>query len=157
MSAPAPVAPESAGARRLMALADQYLSALYPPEVNQLDSVETLRQPNVCFLGIEDGKELVACGASKLMDDGQLYGEIKRLFVLPEHRGRGHARNIMLALEAELRRRNVAIARLEAGNRQPEALGLYATLGYRTRGPFGAYTANPYSVFMEKALQPLPP
>jgi putative acetyltransferase len=151
---PKPVAPDSPGARTLIALSDAYLCSLYPPEVTFLESVEALQKPNVCFLGIEDAGTLVACGAFKLMDDNTAYGEIKRVFVLEAQRGRGHARRIMVALESELRSKGVAVARLEAGISQPEALGLYEALGYRRRGPFGEYPANPYSVFMEKVLTP---
>jgi putative acetyltransferase len=149
---PKRVAPDSPGARTLIALSDEYLIALYPPEVTFLESIEALLKPNVCFVGIEAGGELVACGAVKQMEDDPAYGEIKRVFVLPDHRGRGHARSIMLALESELRQMGIALARLETGISQPEALGLYEALGYRLRGPFGAYPANPYSVFMEKTL-----
>jgi putative acetyltransferase len=151
-SVPKRVAPDSPGARKLIALSDEYLSALYPPEANSLESVEDLQKPHVCFLGIEDKGTLVACGAVKLMDDGAAYGEIKRVFVLPGHRGKGHARSIMLALESELRQKGIALARLETGISQPESLGLYEALEYRYRGPFGAYMVNGYSVFMEKSL-----
>jgi len=156
MPVPQPVAPDSPGARKLIALSDAYLCALYPPEVTFLESVEALQKPHVCFLGIEDGGVLVACGAVKLMDDDPAYGEIKRVFVLEAHRGRGHARRIMGALESELRCRGIALARLETGISQPEASGLYEALGYRRRGPFGSYPDNPYSLFMEKILTPDP-
>jgi putative acetyltransferase len=146
------VTPDSPGARRLIALSDQYMTALYPPESNHLESIEALLQPNVCFLGIEEAGELVACGAVKVMEDGGAYGEIKRLFVLPGHRGKGYARSIMLALEDVLRGRGVELARLEAGISQPEALGLYRALGYGERNAFGSYLPDPLSVFMEKAI-----
>jgi putative acetyltransferase len=148
------VEPVSASARKLIALSDEYLSALYPPEANHLDGVEALQQPHVYFVGIEHAGELVACGAAKLMHDDHAYGEIKRVFVLREHRGKGCARNIMLALEAWLRSQGVAVVRLELGISQPEALGLYGSLGYRVRGPFGTYDGNPFSIFMEKLLTP---
>jgi putative acetyltransferase len=147
-----PVRPDSPGARRLMALSDAYMTALYPPQSNHLESIEALLLPNVCFMGINDGGELVACGAFKLMEDDLAYGEIKRMFVLPEQRGKGYARQMMVALETELRARGVIIARLETGILQPEALGLYHALGYRDRGPYGSYIADPLSVFMEKQL-----
>jgi putative acetyltransferase len=146
------VEPASPSARKLIALSDEYLSALYPPEANHLDSVEALQQPHVCFLGIEDAGEFIACGAAKSMHDVAAYGEIKRIFVLKEHRGKGHARSIMLALESWLRQQGIALVRLELGISQPEALRLYQSLGYRVRGPFGAYEANPFSLFMEKPL-----
>jgi hypothetical protein len=39
--------------------------------------------------------------------------------------------------------------RLETGISQPEALTLYRAAGYAERGPFGHYTADPLSLFME--------
>jgi putative acetyltransferase len=138
--------------RRLISQSDEYLASLYPPEANYLTDIATLLSPSVCFLGIEIAGELVACGAVKLLEDDARYGEIKRVFVLPEHRGKGYARSIMAALEAELRQRNITCARLETGISQPEALGLYRALGYCERGPFGNYRLDPWSVFMEKTL-----
>ena len=138
---PKPVAPDSPGARSLIALSDEYLGALYPPEFNFLESVEALQQPNVCFLGIQDNGELVACGAIKLMADETAYGELKRVFVLPAHRCRGHARNIMQALESVLR----ATWSLPFPPRDrpsaTRALGHYETLGYHRAVRFGGYPA----------------
>jgi putative acetyltransferase len=51
-----------------------------------------------------------------------------------------------------LRSSGIALARLETGIRQPEALGLYRRLGYVERAPFGAYVEDPLSLFMEKRL-----
>jgi putative acetyltransferase len=151
-TAPQPVSPDSPGVRRLIEQSDAYLTALYPPESNHLESIEALLQPNVCFLGIEEDGELVACGAVKLLNDGAAYGEIKRVFVLPSHRGKGFARSLMLALEAWLQQRGIRLARLETGILQPEALGLYRALGFCERSPFGSYRADPLSVFMEKNI-----
>jgi putative acetyltransferase len=151
-----PVDPHCAGARRLLALSDAYMQALYPAESNHLESSAALAQPNVRFLGIHSGDELVACGAVKLMEDDGRYGEIKRVFVLPTHRGQGLARSIMAALEGILRREGFALARLETGVSQPEALALYRALGYAERPPFGRYAPDPLSLFMEKRLDEPP-
>jgi putative acetyltransferase len=150
--APVPVDPASPAARRLIAMSDAYMAALYPPESNHFDSPESLARPGVHFVGIHAGSELIACGGAKLMEDDGRYGEIKRMFVLPAHRGRGHARAIVAALESWLLAHGVTVARLETGISQPEALGLYQVLGYRDRAPFGAYRPDPLSVFMEKRL-----
>lgn len=152
MSQPKAVAPDSPGARKLIALSDEYLAALYPPESNHLESIEALQRPNVRFMGIELAGELVACGAVKLMNNDGEYGEIKRVFVLPECRGRGYARSIMASLEGALRDHGILLARLETGISQPEALSLYRALGYLERGPFGSYRLDPWSVFMQKTL-----
>lgn len=147
-----PVDPISPDARRLIALADAHMTALYPPESNHFEDPEALAQPHVRFLGIHVDGQLVACGGVKLMDDDGRYGEIKRVFVLPGQRGKGLARVIMAALEEQLRREGYPLARLETGVAQPEALGLYRALGYVPRTPFGAYRPDPLSVFMEKRL-----
>jgi putative acetyltransferase len=86
------------------------------------------------------------------MDDDGSYAEIKRVFVRDAYRGQGLSGRLMNYLEAELYRRGVKLLRLETGVLQPAALGLYHKLGYRERGPFGAYLADPLSVFMEKQV-----
>ena len=150
-----PLDPDSPGARRLIALSDALLAALYPPESNHLETREALRLPNVLFVGAWLDDELVGCGAVKtLVDRDGAYGELKRVFVPEERRRRGHARAIMAHLEQHLRGAGVACARLETGISQPEALALYRAVGFRERGPFGAYRHDPHSVFMEKSLAP---
>jgi putative acetyltransferase len=139
-------------ARHLLALSDSYMNTLYPAESNHLEGVSALQQPNVHFIGGYVNDELVACGAVKLMDDDGIYGEIKRVFVLEAHRGKGYSRRVMESLEQHLREKGVHIARLETGIRQPEALGLYRKLGYTECGPYGAYRPDPLSVFMEKLV-----
>ena len=142
--------PETDAAQRLIAASDAYYDGLYPPESNHLEATADLQKEHVIFMGCWIGDELVASGGAKLMDDDGDYAEIKRVFVLEEFRGRGLSRSIMQALEDELRDRGATLFRLETGVRQPEALGLYRKLGYRERGPFGAYKPDPLSVFMEK-------
>lgn len=152
-----PLDPASSGARQLIELSDAYLAALYPPESNHLETVEALQRPNVCFAGCFIGDQLVGCGAVKRLADAQGdYGEVKRVFVIESQRGRGHSKAIMAYLEEQLQRAAVTLVRLETGIHQPEALGLYRGLGYRERGPFGAYREDPYSIFMEKRLDVSP-
>ena len=139
-------------ARHLLDLSDAYMGALYPAESNHLVDVSALKQPTVYFIGGYVNDELVACGAVKLMDDDGIYGEIKRVFVLEAHRGKGYSRRVMECLEQHLRDNGVGIARLETGIRQPEALGLYRKLGYVEREPYGAYLLDPLSLFMEKVV-----
>lgn len=147
-----PVDPLSPEAQSLLAQSDAYMAALYPAESNHLERGEALRQAHVLFLGAHVDGELVGCGAVKTLDDDGIYGEIKRVFVLDAHRGKGLSKAIMQTLEAHLSANGVGLARLETGIHQPEALGLYEKLGYVAREPFGAYAPDPLSVFMEKAL-----
>lgn len=145
-----PSHPSSAVA--LLAASDAYMAALYPAESNHLEPLDMLAQPNVLFVIGRIAGEVVACGAIKRLDDDSCYGEIKRVFVTEAHRGNGRSAAIMQYLEDDLRSQGIALARLETGIRQPAALGLYRKLGYVERGPFGAYRADPLSVFMEKRL-----
>ena len=147
-----PLNPEVAAAQDLIVKSDAYMAALYPSESNHLESVQALKLPNVLFLGGYIEGELVACGAVKMLADDGIYGEIKRVFVVEQHRGKGLSKAIMQRLEAHLKATGVSIARLETGVKQPEALGLYRRLGYVERDVFGHYGDDPLSVFMEKHL-----
>lgn len=129
---------------------DSYLGSLYPAESNHLLPVEVLGQPNVTFLAARIDNNLVGCGAF-VNQDGE-YAEIKRMFVLPEFRGLKVGRRILDELESRAVGFNLKLMRLEVGIFQPEALGLYKKAGYQTREPFGSYTKDPLSIFMEKKL-----
>ncbi len=147
-----PIDPAAPEVRALIAASDAYMHALYPAVSNHLESVEALAKPNVLFLGgYLDGK-LVACGAVKTRDDDGTFGEIKRVFVVEQQRGKGFSKEIMQRLEEHLLKTSVMVARLETGIKQPEAIGLYKKLGYRERAPFAAYEPDPFSLFMEKSL-----
>lgn len=128
---------------------DAYQASLYPEESNHLDSPETLVRSNTVMFGAVEREEIIAMGAVKVLGD---YGEIKRLYVSLDHRGKGLAKRIMTALEKILTDRSVFTARLETGIHQPEAIGLYRALGYRDCGPFGDYLPDPLSRFMYKRL-----
>jgi putative acetyltransferase len=144
--------PDAAEVQALLAVSDAYYVNLYPAESNHLESSDDLKKPNVLFVGCRIDGELVASGAAKIMQDDGSYAEIKRVFVVDEHRGKGLSSKVMCFLETELQGRGVNLFRLETGVRQPEALGLYRKLGYLERGSFGSYKTDPHSVFMEKRV-----
>ncbi len=128
---------------------DNYLSALYPAESNHLESIEDLGRQHVRMFGCKIKGEIASIGAVKLMDT---YGELKRIYVSPEFRGRKLASGIMTVLESEIKENNLDFARLETGIHQPEALSLFKKHGYVTCRPFGDYVEDPLSIFMEKQL-----
>jgi putative acetyltransferase len=142
--------PASPAARELIERLDILMSSLYPAESNHLLSVEALRQSNVTFLTAGVDGEVAGCGA--FVNQGGEYAEIKRMFVLPEFRGLKLGRRILEELENRARASGLALARLETGIHQPEALLLYEGAGYRRCGPFGDYSEDPLSIFMEKKL-----
>lgn len=146
------IRPDAEGIRELIKSSDRYMGLLYPAESNHLEPLEVLGKPNVLLVGAYEGLALAGCGAVKIVIGEDTYGEIKRVFVDEQYRGRGISKAIMFYLENHLVERRIRIARLETGIRQPEAIGLYQRLGYVERTPFGDYREDPLSVFMEKAL-----
>jgi putative acetyltransferase len=134
---------------RLLSALDAYLEALYPPQSNHILSLDELCRSNVRFLVARRHGAALACGAL-VVEAG--YGEVKRMFVAPAARGQGLGRQILAAIEARAAGEGLALLRLETGIRQAEALGLYRASGYADCPPFGAYVADPLSVFMEKRL-----
>jgi len=144
--------PEAPDVQALVAASDAFYDGLYPAESTHLEAIDDLHKPNVLLIGCRFDGELVASAAAKQMGDDGSYAEIKRVFVLDQFRGRGLSAKLMVFLENELQQRGIDLFRLETGVHQPEALGLYRKLGYRERGPFGAYRPDPLSVFMEKKV-----
>ncbi len=129
---------------------DAYQVTLYPPESRHLLDLNSLKQANVSFAVARDlSGRAVGCGAV-VLNSG--YGEIKRMYVQPEYRGSGVARQILEELESTAQVRGCQELMLETGPYQPAALAFYESSGYRRRGPFGAYRNDPLSVFMQKSL-----
>ncbi len=130
----------------------EYISNLYPPESNHQDDIHELSKPNVLFIGAFEKDTLIGIGAVKVISIDRIYGEIKQVFVLPDHRGKGVGMFIMNALEKYLIEKGIKLVRLETGCKQPEAIKLYKKLGYIKRSNFGEYKPDPLSIFMEKNL-----
>jgi GNAT superfamily N-acetyltransferase len=70
---------------------------------------------------------------------GSLAAEVKRMYVVPEHRGSGLARRILAELESTAAAAGHDLIVLETGLMQPEAIGLYESSGYRSIQRFGHY------------------
>ena len=100
----------------------------------------------------DDGTPL-GCGALRELGDG--LAEIKRMYVVPDARGRGISKAVLAGLERAARARGWTTLRLETGPLQPEAAALYRGAGYSRSGAFGAYDGDPDaedSLFFERAL-----
>lgn len=92
----------------------------------------------------------VGCGV--VQPAGPTVGELKRMFVLPEHRGRGVARSLLRALEDLARDLGYDVLRLATGVRQPGAIALYEASGFTSVPPYGKYVADPLSRCYQKPL-----
>lgn len=129
-----------------------YQNELYPPESVHQDDTVSLLAEHVYFIGAYQEKLLLGIGAVKFIEAIPAYGEIKNLFVPPEHRGKGAAKVIMSALEARLKEQGAHLCRLETGTGQLESIGLYHRLGYQNCDIYGDYQPDPLSLYMEKEL-----
>ncbi|SRR5213594_4189118 len=143
--------PESEEAQSLIRQLDEDLFRRYPT----LQATHGLRSqdvsdPNFTFLVARMDGVPIGCGALRVLEPGM--SEVKRMFVIPQFRGRGIARRILEALESRARELGHALVRLETGEGQPEAIGLYKSAGYREITGFGEYADNPFSVCFEKRL-----
>ncbi|HEY1860962.1 MAG TPA: GNAT family N-acetyltransferase [Gemmataceae bacterium] len=90
------------------------------------------------------------CGALRPLEDG--VAEVKRMYVEPRARRNGIGRRILSELEATAKRHGYRAVRLETGTRQPEAIRLYESAGYRPIAKYGEFADNPLSICYEKRM-----
>lgn len=142
---------DSPEARRLIAALNAELLSLYPPEqcFHDLAEDEVAPRRGRFVIAWED-RVAVGCGAVRLLGDGR--AELKRMYVVPERRGRGISRMLLESLQARARELGASTIVLETGIHQPAAIALYESAGYRRIAAFGAYVSSPASVCMEKPL-----
>jgi ribosomal protein S18 acetylase RimI-like enzyme len=101
------------------------------------------------FIGLL-GKEPVTGGAFCRFDDST--AELKRIWTDSRHRRQGHAKGLLVALEAEIVARGYRRVYLTTGDRQPEAEALYLSTGYtRLAEPLPA-DGDVYPLAFVKAL-----
>ncbi|WP_333993896.1 GNAT family N-acetyltransferase [Burkholderia orbicola] len=134
----------------LIADLDAYQDSLYPPESRHALDLASLKKPNVLFAVARDAAgQAIGCGAIVVAPE---FGEVKRMYVSPRGRGQGIARQLIALLESRAIDLGCRLLKPETGPYQHEALALYASVGYERRGPFGDYTDDPLSVFMQKHI-----
>jgi putative acetyltransferase len=103
----------------------------------------------VFLVGREDGHAVV-CGGIARFDETR--AELKRMFVLPDARGRGHGRALLVALEEAARSLGYTGIVLETGVQQVPAVGLYESAGYEPIPCYGPYAGRDISRCYEKRL-----
>lgn len=92
----------------------------------------------------------VACGAFKEYDIKTV--ELKRIFVIKEHRRQGLSKLIINKLEELAINKGYKYALLETGIKQNEAINLYKNSGYNVIQNYEPYIGNTNSVCMKKVL-----
>jgi putative acetyltransferase len=109
-----------------------------------------LVDPEARFMVAVVGRTAVGCGAIQPLDPVTV--ELKRMYVRPDHRGRGVARRLLSALEAWAVSAGYGRIRLHAGILQPEAIGLYESSGYDPIAIHGTRERDPFSRCFEKTM-----
>ena len=90
------------------------------------------------FDSADPGAAAICGGGIKRYDEQT--GELKRMYVVREGRGRGAARALLAALEDAARELGYARVRLDTGPKQPHARALYESARYRS---IPDYNTNP--------------
>lgn len=129
---------------------DAYLLGLYPPKTCHLMDSKGLAEPHITFWAARLGGRLVGCGALRRLD--QSSGEVKRMYVRSEARGRAVGRRLLETIEQKARQLGLVELKLETGPKQSEALGLYYSSGFEACEAFGEYEPDPEKYFLSKRL-----
>jgi GNAT superfamily N-acetyltransferase len=145
-----PVSPE---ARACLAGYFAELDRRFPQGFDPARSVsadpDETRPPSGVFVVVSCGGLPRGCGALKTLSPG--VGEIKRMWLHPELRGRGVGRKLLEALEDRAGALGLRVLRLDTSSYLEEAIALYRSNGYLEVAP---YNDNRYAAWwFEKHLE----
>ncbi|MQA36137.1 GNAT family N-acetyltransferase [Modestobacter roseus] len=111
--------------------------------------------PQGLFLVADVDGVPAACGGWRVHDRASGTVELKRMYVEPAFRRRGLAARVLTELERTAADAGHRHLLLNSGDRQPEALALYARHGYTPVMGYGMYADSPEAVFLGKDLAPV--
>ncbi|MHA2041910.1 MAG: GNAT family N-acetyltransferase [Candidatus Thorarchaeota archaeon] len=118
------------------------------------DELAALQPPRGFVLVLESEEKLVGMALIKTIDEG--IGEIKRMYIRPEYRGRGYGKELMQMLVTRAGELDYSTLRLETADFMPAALKIYRSVGFKERGEYPGGEVpewyRPYCIFMEKDL-----
>ena len=135
-------------AQQLIAEVQQeYVVRYGSPDTTPVDPAEFAPPDGRFVVGYLDTTP-VAMGGVRRIDDADV--EIKRMYVVPDQRGRGLSRVVLAHLESLARDLGATRVLLETGQKQPEAMRLYESSGYERVEGFGHYRCEPDSVSYAK-------
>ena len=120
-----------------------------PADVGYFDPALVSVAASVFLIARIEGRA-VGCGALVPMEDKIV--EIKRMFVLPNERGRGVAKKILQTLQAYAQEFDYDRIRLETGIKQPESIALYGKSGFYRVPNFPPFEEDRTAVCFEKQI-----
>ena len=92
----------------------------------------------------------ISCGAIREYSPTEM--EVKRMYTMPESRGKGIATKVLNELEKWTTELAYQKCILETGKRQPDAIWLYQKNGYKSIPNYGKYVEMENSVCFEKNI-----
>ena len=116
------------------------------PFYDQFNKIDSIKHTVIAY----ENEQPVGCGSIKQYEAATM--EVKRMFVPPQHRGKGIATTILSELERWASELSFNICVLETGKKQPEAIALYSKNGYKIIPNYGQYEGVENSVCFEKLL-----
>ncbi|HWA68106.1 MAG TPA: GNAT family N-acetyltransferase [Mycobacteriales bacterium] len=144
------VAYDSAVAAQLVAAVQaEYVARYGGPDETPVEPGEFAAPQGLFLVGYLDGVPVATGGFRRHAPTAV---ELKRMYVVPEARGKGLSRVMLAALEDRARLAGARRIVLETGDRQPEAVSLYESSGYERIPGFGHYACAPESYSFAKDL-----
>ena len=143
---------DSADAQALCVAQQAEMLALYEGEADigpQRDAWMFV-PPDGVFVLVRDGERPVACGGLARFDESR--AELKRMYVVPEARGRGLGRRVLAELEEHARALGYTGLVLETGDKSAAALAIYASSGFERIACWPPYDSRELSLCFEKKL-----
>lgn len=139
--------------RDLVEALNAHMLPLSPLEFQFKMTVEQMAEPaTTVFVARDEDGKAVGCGALKMHNDG--VGELKRMFTLPEVRGKRVGSALVDAIVALAATRGISRLVLETGTGPgfDGAWRLYENSGFARCGVVLDYPDSEYSAFFEKRL-----
>jgi putative acetyltransferase len=112
----------------------------------QFNKIDKIRHVVVAY---ENGISM-GCGAIKEFTPGIM--EVKRMYTVPESRGKGIATIVLAELERWAAELSNGKCVLETGKKQPDAISLYQKNGYKLIPNYGQYEGRDNSLCFEKEI-----
>ena len=129
---------------------DRYLMGINGDDhdfFDQFNKIDNIKHVVVLY----QENQPAGCGAIKEYEPGVM--EVKRMFVPPAARGKGHASVVLKELESWAIELGYKKCILETGDIMPDAIALYKKNGYQSIPNYGQYVDVASSVCFEKRLK----
>ncbi|MFI0426177.1 MAG: GNAT family N-acetyltransferase [Flavobacterium sp.] len=139
---------ENTDFRYLTRLFDEYLIEIDGDEKDFFAQFNQIYIKNVIVF--YENNTALGCGAFKEYEPN--VAELKRMFIVPESRGKGIASKILTELESWAKEEGFTSCILETSFKLENAISLYKKFGFQITERYGQYIGVESSVCMKKTL-----